>query len=292
MFEIECPSGLKFIARKFKGAELHSIQERVSPNAMGDTIADVLHGCHMETIDAGPYREGTASVGNAKPAFKRVLFKDAWAALLLLRNATFPNFAGAYSFEFHCSDAMCREIDSSTVPLDKLLARMQPLPEASFRRLQNGEAFESVVEGRRVKWDLPRMAQQAPMREFMKKNNLRADSALTQICRQLLNVEGAKLQRMDFFWKWAKELDGDSIDQLLYEMESADAKVDTRVVVQCRHCQNKQKIQLPLGTSFFRPRLEMLEDEMERDVSFSELSTESTTSSDRTDTQNDAPTGP
>lgn len=282
--EIHLPSGASIEATTFGGREIIAIAERVGANASGETLTTVMTSCHVGTLDPGPYPFLEAGVG--KPNWAKFLWTDLLVALIRLRIASFPSLmpgeeeakvvpgqpppppprtvGRTYEYEFSCE--FCRHLCSHEIDLVELLDdpdHYRPLPDASKARIAASQFFPLEVKGvGKVLFDLRRAEQDPPMRALLKREGRRKETDVESIAKRLKRVEtaGGKIfEQNDLrgMWRWACGLSGDALDQLLAGMEEAEGGLDTEITAWCdnmEQCGREQRITLPFGRTFFRPR--------------------------------------
>lgn len=280
-FEIPLPSGAVIEANGFGGREIIAIAERVGANASGETLTTVMTSCHVGTLDPGPYPFLEAGAG--KPSWQKLLWTDLLVAMVRLRIESFPSLAAgeeplkpgetgpaprtvgrAYEFEFSCEH--CRHLCGGEIDLAELLAdpdHYRPLPESSRARIAASQLFPLTVPGvGSVLFDLRRAEQDAPMRALLKREGRRKETDVESIAKRLKRVEaaGGKVYEQNDLrgiWRWCCGLSGDALDQLLAGMEAAEGGLNPEITAWCdnvEQCGREQRISLPFGRTFFRPR--------------------------------------
>lgn len=280
-FEIHLPSGAVIEANGFGGREIIAIAERVGANASGETLTTVMSSCHVGTLDPGPYP--FLEAGPGKPSWQKMLWTDLLVAMVRLRIESFPSLlpgeealkpnekgppprtvGRAYEFEFSCEH--CRHLCGGEIDLAELLAdpdHYRPLPEASKERLAASQLFPLSVQGvGTVLFDLRRAEQDGPMRALLKREGRRKETDVESIAKRLKRVEAASgkvYEQNDLrgIWRWCCGLSGDALDQLLAGMEAAEGGLNPEITAWCdnvEQCGREQRISLPFGRTFFRPR--------------------------------------
>jgi len=283
-FELHLPSEAVIEANGFGGKEIIAIAERVGANASGETLTTVMTSCHVGTLDPGPYP--FLEAGPGKPNWNKLLWTDLLVAMLRLRIESFPSLlpgeqvleakpgqppppaprtvGRTYEFEFSCE--FCRHLCGGEIDLADLLAdpdHYRPLPDASKARIAASQFFPLEVPGvGKVLFDLRRAEHDAPMRALLKREGRRKETDVESIAKRLKRVEagGGKVYEQNDLrgmWRWCCGLSGDAIDQLLAGMEAAEGGLDTEITAWCdnmEQCGREQRISLPFGRTFFRPR--------------------------------------
>lgn len=266
MHELPLPSGLVVECVDLDGDAVIRIAERVGANASGATIAAFMEATTKRVVDPGPYphlREGE-KIAN----WQSILWGDLFSAIVRLRVASFPD-SPDFDFEFSCPH--CRALQPSSVTLIDYVEdtdHFRPLPETSIEMLQSGKMFERVLpkSGRRVWFDLARAEQDEPMRREMTKDKRTKETDVETIAKRIKMIDGVEgrtgpTKDLRGLWNWLKKpgnLPIQDLDFLLAEMRDADIVVNSQVLAWCTNhtgnCARQSRVDLPLNTSFFRPR--------------------------------------
>ncbi len=266
MHELSLPSGLVIEAGDLDGAAVIKIAERVGANASGATIAAFMDATTKRVVDPGPYLHLTE--GGQVPDWQHLLWGDLFTAIVKLRIASFPEHPD-FEFEFSCPH--CRALQPSSITLADYVAdedHFQPLPKESKVVLATGKPVETVLPmaKRRVWFDLARAEQDEPMRREMAKEKRNKETDIEVIAKRVKRIEGvdgktAPTTDLRGLWRWLRapgNMKAADIDHLLAEMRDADILVDSQVRAWCSNykdgCGRESRVNLPLNTSFFRPR--------------------------------------
>ncbi len=244
---IQCPSGLIGEARKIRGQEMSDMAERAEGTG-GNIFAPVVRACWEATSDAGPYR--FIELGDAKVDFARVATDDLMYALLQLRIQSLKD-GHLYHFPVKC--AGCGGKYEWTVNLVEDL-EVRPIRDDVKETLLSGAPFVGSVAGKRVEFDIRRVAQMEALRAEMKKLKRRKISEPELIGAQLLRIDGLKAQDRRSLYRFALDLEWSDVLDLYEQMQAISWGYDL-LDLQVRHdaCGEEQEIVFPFERTFFRP---------------------------------------
>lgn len=245
---LEAPSGLVVEMRKMRGAEVVALAERADDAGAGKFGA-IVGPCWVRTVDPGPY--SFVLEGDAKPPFDRMLTGDMLAAFVFLRRISMPD-GNHYDFEVRCE--RCGKGYGWRVRLDEHL-RTQPLPAASVERLRRGEAMETHVDGRAVRFHLQTIGHETLVEKMLRKQKRQVATIVDLLAARIVSVEGLKPGEAAR-WDWVSDLAIDDLYGLRDAMDEQDCGLDTllRTACEARDCRWEQDVVLPLGGSFFLPK--------------------------------------
>lgn len=228
-----CPSGLELEIRGLKGKELRFLEGKKGIRSIGK----ILSTCIVSVGATGPYDD----LDPDKPVdTDKLLVGDETFALLAVRAET---FGAAYDFNFQCGS--CGERVAWTVDIIKDLPLKKLAPEDA-ERFRSKEPFVGVLSnGDVIKFRLPTGADK---RAASPSKNA-SDSILVNIVRRLIEVisaDGATQNPK----KYVEESGLKIVMEIGKKLQANDCGVDTTIEVECT-CEEVQKLQLPLGQSFW-----------------------------------------
>lgn len=244
---IQCPSGLTGEAREIRGQEMSDMADRAE-GAGGNIFAPVVRACWEKTSDSGPYP--FIELGDTKVDFARVATDDLLYALLQLRIHSLGKEGHLYHFPVKCTG--CGEKYQWTVDLAADLV-VKPIREDVKKTLLSGGPFSANVAGKRVEYDIRRVAQMEALRAEMKRLQRRRVSEPEMIGAQLLRVEGLKSQDRRSLYRFALDLAWSDVLDLYEEMQAISwgyNLLDLQVLH--KECGEEQDIIFPFGRTFFR----------------------------------------
>lgn len=265
---IQGPSGVTFEARKFTGAEIQAVADKLEEGkSMSDKAMTSLLGmCWTGTVDSGPY-----SLGDAKPNFyNKILKSDVVGLLLSLRVGSFRK-GNEYDFVVRCPD--CASKVQWYVDLSKfILPRQKPLSSQGEAFVRHGEGIvitlpedeRPVVEGEEVEsvtMQLMTLQREEPMKAFLRQEIRRKERKTKDILladrigSQLLGWNGHELKSAAHKCQFARKLPQDDLYFLRDEIDKHDAEVDTMVTIVCPECKWEFESALPFGPSFLDPTI-------------------------------------
>lgn len=237
--QVECPSGMAGTVRGLRVAEANKIAAatRRKRHEMIDTI---MSDCWEKTAKPGPYNIS----GEDKPNWDEVLQGDAQYVLMQIRIAT---YGSEYSFSVQCTDAQCREkfewvLDLNEVPI-------QTLSAASMERFIAGNAFESVIDGRRYTFALPtgKLAKKAAKMKAAHRDNKYSLALRLRIT----SIEGVEVNDLR---RHIDTMGMGEVMELVAEFDEFDCGVDGDLEIECPECGGIMDITLPFEGDFFMPQ--------------------------------------
>lgn len=236
---ITCPSGLSGRIRGMKVREERALADRKLARA-GGQVDELLKACWEETLDAGPYDFGEATIDWGK-----VLQGDRFFALLKIRTLT---YGPDYEFSVPCQNDACRaridwELDLGAIPV-------RPLSEESRAVFVAGNRFEAVLPdcSARVCFKLMTGEDERRISRLRRSDGDRLLSAT--LAYRLVEAEGVAAKDLRRF---VEELSLRDADALLDELDRVDCGVETSIEVECPECSLVQDVELPFERTFFMP---------------------------------------
>jgi len=243
--EVSCPSGLQGRIRGFKVSEIALLSDRTRTRS-GAVLGEIYRDCWLETLDAGPYNFVDKAGAPTKPDWDVVLEGDRLHLLLELRRNTHGD---EYEFDLRCEREECGRPIPTMIKLSEL--EREPLGKSGREHVQTGKPFETVCEGKTVKYRLLVGRDQKFQAQLTEQS---APQRLISImARRIVEVEGIGT---DFrkIRDWLKDVDANEADALQDEMDAVEGGVKTDIQVTCRNCGWDQVQLLPLEIGFFSSR--------------------------------------
>lgn len=242
---IECPSGLSFIARKFKGSEANLFTDRKLIRG-GFLISRLLSATFESLVDAGPYK-----VSNGSPSWDSMLTGDRIVALIRLRVATYEGLP--LEFKTQCDSAACRRPFDVELDLDEDL-QIKRLSNEDREAFENGNRLSTEIEVdgvlRKITFHLLTGEDEKRMSKI---GTQTPDRQVTMSLAQRID-EISDVHKNDKV-RWLEALDLDVLSELVEKLDEHDCGVETTIERECPHCQNIMDVIIPLGgQEFFLPK--------------------------------------
>lgn len=243
MSVIVCPSGLQGEIRGLKVKEANLLADRAGLKK-GTALDNVLAGCWLGTLDAGPY--AWAEVG--KPIdWSKALVCDRFYTLMRIRAETFGE---EYAFKLQCTSNSCGERFEWELKLCDLPVKQ--LPESSRVTVLAGDnRFETTLDDGRRCW----FALQTGANEVAAAAALRSASSriiVTALASRIHEIEG--VPKGIAVSRYLDELGMREIFKLLELFDEVDGGIETDIDVECPSCGMEQSVSLPFGADFFIPK--------------------------------------
>jgi len=264
MFEIECPSGLKFeAARTWKLGDRRILLDKGIVSS-GRLLHKMLGAVFGKLIDPGPYTfRGTGL------DWERVCNSDIISAAIDVRAATRPKF-GFNTVCEHCP---------TTMPLEVNLRDLErvPMSEEGKKHLRDGTVIERIYQHREYETDDPseegtpsgpqvklklRLLTGKDHVTLMKFQKEEDDAGMIEVqnCYHIVEMqaEGEDVWTHNVHFKQIRDFyrasDWDfqeSLDKLVEEISGGPK---TEIEVFCKSCKAEQVKLLPFTQDFFIPR--------------------------------------
>lgn len=261
MYEVPCPSGLVFTARKLQLSEMLELAEAAEARAVDGGLTRVLSAVWHELIDPGPYPfEHGAKPGNWDPLLEGDI-------LSALRRIRVESLGTDIEVTFRCEHCGRQQEDPIIVDLSVLEER--PYPDESRLAHAAGERFtfklstDEVIEYQLNTLGGHRKAQQIKQqyRDRLRRNgDPRAAKATRSAAYDPLLQCVTKVPSLgDFirdagrFVEWCTKMAFEDFEALSHEIEQRVGGLETKIPAECTFCDWKQEqFHLPLGGAFWR----------------------------------------
>lgn len=244
-------TGLLVEQRKMRGEEIITIAKARNEKCFIEGVTSVLRAVTVAVIDPGPYSFTTS----ANFDWGLVHAGDVVAALFQQHTLLHGEVV---KVSMVCQRCTPRFEWVSEVKLSELTVK--PLPEASLAALRAKRALEATtLNGVAIKFLLPTGAREKYLRDQHRQMRHRPEwrahisTHLDRMAAQITYIDGLVSSRgedvSNQFTKrleWLIAQEGDTIDDLLQQMNDADGGIDTAVVSYCPNCGTEHVDDLPL----------------------------------------------
>lgn len=216
-----------------------------------DTVlTQILTDCAVSIIDPGPY--DFLEVGD-KPNWELMSKGDRFVAMLELRCMSYKE-GHILEVDLHCQDISCKNAFSWEVNLNEDLVR-QDLPEESIKTIKEGQAFEVVIDGKKVHYTIALGKTEKLVEKFAEQ--YRGRDMAAGIRARIIKVEGVETRDiMDWLDGEGKTdfpgLTADDAEELRDAFDRVDCGVDTTLEAECPKCRDWSEFVLPF-TGIFLP---------------------------------------
>lgn len=242
MSEVKLPSGLSGTIRKLSVKEGKLFSDRAKSRD-GTLFTSILKACWTSTSDPGPY----AVNDGANPDWTKVLAGDRLYAVIRVRCAS---FGSEYTFRVQCSNEACRHPYDWSLNLDEL--EIKHLSDEAKSTFLAGNKFEVALpeDGRRVTFRLTTGADEELAAKVFR--GAKEDLLFKALNFRILEIEDVEEKAKRRFIEDMSLSDATSLLQMMDEM---DCGVETEIQVECPECYGVDDIRLPLGTTFYFPKM-------------------------------------
>lgn len=203
----------------------------------GSFLDRLFDACVEQVVDPGPYK--LADDGALK--WDDVLVGDRVHLTIAIRVAT---FGAALGFPLTC--AKCEKKDEYDVDLTALPVKKLSVDDRDAFSKGNELVAKFPGTGARV---LFRLGTGADEKWILRNSDDMDDAVINMLIRRINSIDG--VDRVKTFMEEASLGD---IMALTKAMNERDCGVETDIDVGCSKCGFKNRIQIPLGASFLRPR--------------------------------------
>lgn len=264
MFDVECPSGLKFeAARTWKLGDRRILLDKATV-ASGRLLHKMLDAVFSKLIDPGPYTFKGTGIDWGKVSNADIIF-----AAINVRAATRPKF-GFNAVCEHCPTTLPLEVDLRTMELI-------PMSDEGKQHLLDGKLIERVYqhmeyspddpddEGTpvgpqvRLKLRLLLGSDHVSLMRFQKEED---DAGMIEVqnCYHIVEMQVAggevwshthNFKQIRDFYRGSDWDFQESLDKLVEEVGGG---VKTEIEVFCKSCKAEQTKILPFNQDFFIPR--------------------------------------
>ena len=253
MFEIECGSGLKFQARKWKLSDRKVLlNQKIAKQ--GRMLTEMLKVADLGLIDPGPYTDSVFQTGKPVP-WDHVLVADIMSALIKLRACNSP------TIEFHapCENEQCSSSKPMDVTIDVREIEIAPPSQTGLEHIRSGVPFTSTIhtdEGSvPLKLRLLKGSDLSTMRKYYDQDALEGLDAQTILhIAEVQLPNGDVLERFVDIYKWYQDQSFEFNESLLEALAPHGGKVDPVVDFECPTCGHNNRVEVPFGPTFFIPR--------------------------------------
>lgn len=246
---IKLPSGASIVIRKMKlGDQSYLASTARSRKAQQENVlVEMVNRCTLLFDDPGPY-PGTES--GAKVNWDKMLDGDFLAAAIELRKFSYRE-GKDYNVDLTCPSMGCNHKFGWSVNLDEDLF-IQELPKESAARMKEGLPFETVIDGRVVKFNLGHVKDKDTTETLNRKFPGRDLAVMFRT--KIVSVEGVDpkdlMNWLDGEGKGQYEgLTADDAEEMRDAFAKVDCGVDTEVEATCPRmmCGNAFSFALPFG---------------------------------------------
>jgi hypothetical protein len=229
--EITCPSGLTGSVRGLTVAEAEVLTDRrlVHEGLVPDKV---LKTAWTATTNSGPYE----IENDSPPDWEKALVCDRFFALMMVRVAT---YGPEYEFKLGCMG--CKESIQWAINLEEL--PIKDIPDASIETFKTSNRLETVVNGKRVWFQLLDGAKERKAQKAMRNSKNRLVTALAQ---RIVEIEGEKNKML-----WIRNLPMKDATDLINGFDEQDGGVETEIDVICPACGMVQGVALPFDRPEF-----------------------------------------
>lgn len=263
-YEVSCPSGLVFTARKLQLSELLELAEAAEVNAADGGLSRVLSAVWEDLVSEGPY----AFTMGAKPGnWDPLLEGDMIAALRKIRIESIGPFV---DFAFRCESCGKQQDDALEVDLSALPTK--PYPQESIDKHKAGERFQlTLSNGCVVQYGLNTIGGHRHVQNIKAQYKARLKKAddprhvkalrsqpydFILQCVHSVSELGDFIRDAKRFIDWCAKLPLEDFMLMSETLEDQIGGVETKIPAVCAHCDWRQEnAVLPLGGAFWkRPR--------------------------------------
>lgn len=248
------PSGLVVEVRGLTGKDGSYISnpQLARTNQIEDYL---LQNCVVGVVDAGPY-----DFGNKAIDWGRVLVGDRFAALIQLREATYPG--KDYTAKIECPRTLCKNKIEWDLSLTELLdKKTQALAPEDAELFKAGNKFPGIFPGTDKKFtfhlltgqDEKRIRSRIEQKKTGPKSKQDRQNAFVEsIAGRIVEIEGVP-KKSDAIFDFLETLPLATLDALLPYLQKHDCGVETEIEIECPKCDGEIRIQLPFDVAFFLP---------------------------------------
>ncbi len=214
-------------------------------------LIDVMSACAVSVVDPGPY--GYLKIGD-KPNWNNMARGDWFGAMLDLRCLSYKD-GHIFEAELRCPNGTCGHKFDWEIDLRNDLIR-QDMPEESREKLQRGEAFEVIIDGRKVKYTIAYVKTEEAVERLSMQYPGRDMAAALRA--RIIEVEGLQPHEiMDWLdgnngaegCKYSG-LTSDDAETLRDAFDYIDGGVDTALEAECPKCRTLFDFTLPFSGIF------------------------------------------
>ena len=225
------PSGLSGEIRGLKGREIKKLGESQNP------YFDVLDGCWLKTLAAGPY----VLHDGERPRWTEVLSGDIMTALLAVSEAT---FGAKRVVNWPCESHGCRSqvaaLNATPIDVTKNIA-IRPLAPEMLAAFRDGNRIEAVVDGKRL-WH--RLATGADIAAAFARAGKGKPDIFEALERRIVEIEGVRDFPQDRI-AWLEELELADLRAFGKTMNSRECGPEQTFQTQCAFCKLVQDVPIP-----------------------------------------------
>lgn len=219
-----------------RGKELKILADRKALKD-GSFLDRLFNACVEQVVDPGPYKVGDGGSLN----WDDVLIGDRLYITVVIRVAT---FGPTLSFPLTCAKCEKKEeydIDLTALPVKKL-------SEDDLAAFAAGNQLTTTFPGTGARV-MFRLGTGIDEKWILRNADDQEEAVLNMVTRRIDAIEG--VDRLKTFMEEAALGD---VMQLTKSMNERDCGVETDVEVECIKCGFNNKVQIPLGASFLKPR--------------------------------------
>jgi hypothetical protein len=260
-YEVACPSGLVFTARKLQVSEMLELAEAAEARAVDGGLTRVLSAVWQDLVSPGPYPfQSGAKPGNWDP----FLEGDVLSALRRIR---IESLGPDVEMNFKCEH--CERQQDDPIVVDISLLEERPYPEESTSAHASGQRFSLTLSTKEViEYQLNtigghRRTQQIKQqyRERLRKSgDSRAAKAMRPAAYDILlqcvtkvPSLGDAIRDASRFIEWCSALSAGDFDAITNAIEDRVGGLETKIPAECAFCDWRQEhLHLPLVGAFWR----------------------------------------
>jgi hypothetical protein len=228
------------IADENRLAQANKSRKKGAPNG----LVEVLNRCTIRVVEPGPYPFLQAE---GRPDWDKMLRGDFWWSLLELRALSYKD-GEKFEMMFRCRGETCRHKWEEQIEIRKDLP-MVPLSEEGRERVRAGRPFETVLDDRKVFFDLSTGGTEDLIERINTQHPGREMSVNLRAC--IRDVEGVE-RREILDWldgespkaKWPG-LGSEEAEQLRAAFDAEECGLDTTIRTECPKCGSETTAALP-----------------------------------------------
>lgn len=264
MFEVRCPSGFAFMARKFQLSELRELSEAAENRDLDGGLSRILGAVWLDLVDPGPY---SLQPGTKPSNWDAVLEGD---ALVALRKIRVESIGKTLEFNFACEHCGKKQEDPLLVDLAEL--KELPYSEEALSLARSKGTFELQLTEGKASFRLPTIGGHRRVLELKTQYKLalkrhgdpRAARATRPQpfdfilqCLATSEALGENIRNATSLMDWVGKLELGDFYAIKEALEERAGGLDTTLKnVICGHCDWEQDgLNLPLDGAFWaRPK--------------------------------------